>query len=104
MTQEMFFDRLRHHVAENAGKAAHKWRINDLQELRTMCLECPVTYVAAMEEKGDYEPGDYDDAADALGLDTVDASSIVLAADKFGEYDENLRQQLKAACGISTGG
>ena len=104
MTQDTFFERLQYHVAGNKDKSAHKWRINDLQEIRTACLECPVTYVCAMEEKGDYEPGDYDDAADMLGLDTMVAHDIVLAADRFGEYDQDLRQKLKDACGITTGG
>ena len=106
MTMDTFFERLAHWTEASRVNGRSPWRLDKDQQVRTYgdCDICPIVYVCEKEGVGDYWGSEVDDAAEDMGLDTDDANQIIFAADKFGEYDQDLRQKLKDACGITTGG
>ena len=103
MTLATFIERLKHWTSARPAR----WRIAD-GELRTICDQCPITYVAQQEKDVHFDPGEYDDAAEVLGLDIHLADRIVWAADNtpppHPRYEGELRKQLFAACGVKEGG
>jgi len=75
------------------------WRLTSQNKLRAedgsgRCF-CPVTYVAMKLTGTFYELHDFQDAADAIGLDLREAKKIVLAADGQGhEADRDLLRKI----------
>ena len=106
MTLDLFFERLQHWTEQNRVNGSTPWRLDKDQQLRTFgdCDICPIVYVCEKEGAGNYWSSEADNAADALRMDTDDANQIIFAADKFGEYDPDIRQRLKEVCGVRTGG
>ena len=103
MTLATFIERLRYWT----GAASVRWCTTG-GELRTNFDQCPITCVAQFEQDRMFDNGQYDDAAEVLGLDILDADRIVWAADNtpppHPRYEGDLRKQLFAACGVKEGG
>ena len=103
MTLDMFIERLKYWT----GAASVSWRTAG-GELRTNFDQCPITCVAQHEKDAVFDNGEYDDAAEVLGLDILVADRIVWAADNtpppHPRYEGPLRKLLFEACGITKGG
>ena len=103
MTLATFIERLKYWT----GAAEVRWRTAG-GELRTNFEQCPITCVAQHEKNAVFDNGQYDDAAEVLGLDILVADRIVWAADNtpppHPRYEGALRKQLFAACGVTERG
>ena len=74
-----------------------QWCVRTDSELRCGC-RCPITYLANKEHGSGYGLGEWEQAAEELGLE--DGYKIVDAADGVPGFDRNLRRQLLVAVGI----
>lgn len=88
MTYKEFFNGLR--------KVKGKWKLKEGYEVR--CGQhCPITFYAAkIAKSGQYETGNYEDAALSIGLSLKRAQKIVDAADDLAcsKQERSLRKQL----------
>ena len=99
MTLEQF---LRH-----LSRTRNGWYEEKSGELRTKTRSgrehCPITRVAAMHGRGSFDPSEFEEAADAIGLHSNLADRIMYAADDFcfpQGAQKTLRLQLLKAVGL----
>ena len=101
MTMDFFVERLAHWTEQYSVDGKSPFYLDKDLQVRAYgdCDICPIVYVCEKEGVGDYWSSEVDEAAEKLRMDMDDANQIIFAADKFGNYDQDLREQLLAACG-----
>ena len=97
MLTEKSAEHTKHH-REVTGGTESWWHVLTAGAIRSGCQQCPLTFVANEIVEDRFDPDDWEDAADELGMNHADAEAIVAAADKREGYDLDLRVELIGAC------